>query len=70
MASRDPNFRLHFLAADDVEPTLEDRPIVAHDVDDAARAAAFSAWPPGASVCRIADLDGREVASVSRFARA
>ena len=69
MASSDPNFRLQFLAADHGEPVLEDRPIAASDADDAVREAAFSGWPASARVCRIADLDGNEVASVSRFAR-
>jgi len=69
MASSDPNFRLQFLAADHGEPVLEDRPIAASDADDAAREAAFSGWPDSARVCRIADLDGHEVASVARFAR-
>jgi len=69
MASSDPNFRLQFLAADHGEPVLEDRPVAASDADDAMREAAFSGWPASARVCRIADLDGNEVASVSRFAR-
>jgi hypothetical protein len=69
MASSDPNFRLQFLAADHDEPVLEDRSIAASDVDDAAREAAFSGWPDSARVCRIADLEGNEVASVSRFVR-
>jgi hypothetical protein len=69
MASSDPNFRLQFLAADHGEPVLEDRPVAASDADDAVREAAFSGWPASARVSRIADLDGNEVASVSRFAR-
>jgi hypothetical protein len=66
MASSDPNFRLQFLMSERGEPVLEDRPIVASDADDAVRDAAFSGWPASARVCRIADLDGNEVASVSR----
>jgi hypothetical protein len=67
MAARDPNFRLQFLAADQGDPVLEDRLLAASDADDAAREAAFWGWPTGARVCRIADLDGQEVASVARF---
>ena len=66
MAARDPNFRLQFLA-DQGDPVLEDRLLAAIDADDAAREAAFWGWPAGARVCRIADLDGQEVASVARF---
>jgi hypothetical protein len=69
MTSSDPNFRLQFLAADHGEPVLEDRPIAASDADDAVRAAVVSGWPESARVCRIADLDGHELGSVSRFAR-
>ena len=67
MAARDPNFRLQFLAADQGDPVLEDRLLAAIDADDAAREAAFWGWPAGARVCRIADHDGQEVASVARF---
>ena len=67
MAARDPNFRLQFLTADQGDPVLEDRLLAAIDADDAARQAAFWGWPAGARVCRIADLDGQEVASVGRF---
>jgi hypothetical protein len=66
MAARDPNFRLQFLA-DQGDPVLEDRLLAAIDADDAAREAAFGGWPAGARICRIADLDGQEVASVARF---
>jgi hypothetical protein len=69
MTSRDPNFRLQFLAADRDKPVLEDRLLAAIDADDAAREAAFSGWPTRAHVCRIADLDGLEVASVARTTR-
>jgi hypothetical protein len=69
MISSDPNFRLQFFAADHGELVLEDRPIKASDADDAVREAAFRGWPDGARVCRIADLDGNELGSVSRFAR-
>jgi hypothetical protein len=69
MALSDPNFCLQFLAAEHGEPVLEERPIAASDADDAAREAAFSGWPATARICRIADLDGNQVASVSRFAR-
>ena len=67
MASRNLNFRLQFLAGDDNAPVIEDRLVAAIDEDDAAREAAFRGWPAGAGVCRISDLDGNEVASVSRF---
>jgi hypothetical protein len=46
---------------------LEARVIRAMSPDDAAREAAFSGWPQGARVCRIADPDGRELASVARI---
>jgi hypothetical protein len=65
-----PNFRLQFLSVETAEqrPTvLEERPLRAASADDAAREAAFRGWPDGARVCRIADLDGKEVASVARF---
>jgi hypothetical protein len=65
MANRAENFRLQFL---DVENTtmLEERSLCAVDVNDAAREAAFRAWPIGAQSCRIASLDGQEIASVGR----
>lgn len=68
MAEHDPNFRLQFLAADQGDPVLEDRLLAAIDADDAAREAAFWGWPSGARVCRIADLDGQEVASIALLA--
>jgi hypothetical protein len=64
---RGADHRLQFLAADQGDPVLEDRLLAAIDADDAAREAAFWGWPAGARVCRIADLDGQEVASVARF---
>jgi hypothetical protein len=67
MAARDPNIRLQFLAADQGDPVLEDRLLAAIDADAAAREAAFWGWSAEARVCRIADLDGQEVASVARF---
>jgi hypothetical protein len=48
---------------------LEERPLRAVDVDDAAREAAFGHWPIGAQFCRIADLNGQEIASVGEFAQ-
>jgi hypothetical protein len=67
MVERDHNFRLQFSAADQGEPVLEDRRVSASDADDAAREAVFRGWPARACVCRIADLDGNEVASIARF---
>jgi hypothetical protein len=71
MATQAPNYRLQFLSltVDDQRGTvLEERPLRAASADDAAREAAFGGWPGGANVCRIADLAGKEVASVARFA--
>jgi hypothetical protein len=45
---------------------LEERPLRAVDVNDAVREAAFGHWPIGAQFCRIADLNGQEIASVGR----
>jgi hypothetical protein len=63
------NFVLEFVAesTDRGVDVLEERVIRAASADDAAREAAFSGWPLGARVCRIADPDGRELASVARF---
>jgi hypothetical protein len=65
MANHAENFRLQVL---DVENTtmLEERSLRAVDVNDAAREAAFGHWPIGAQFCRIASLDGQEIASVGR----
>ena len=65
MANHAENFRLQFL---DIENTtmLEERSLHAVDVNDAAREAAFGHWPVGAQFCRIASLDGKEIASVGR----
>ena len=65
MANHAKNFRLQFL---DVENTtmLEERSLHAIDVNDATREAAFGQWPIGAQSCRIASLDGQEIASVGR----
>ena len=70
MAARALNFRLQFLAETmEQHPTvLEERALRAADADDATREAAFAGWPTGARVCRIADFNGKEVASVARFA--
>ena len=71
MTAGAPNFRLQFLAVETTEQrttVLEERPLRAASADDAAREAVFGRWPAGARVCQIADLDGKEVASVARFA--
>jgi hypothetical protein len=60
-----PNFRLQFLDGDSTMMLVE-RPLSAADADDAAREAAFGDWPAGARLCRVTNLDGREVASVGR----
>jgi len=60
-------FRAHYATMAEGDPVLEDRLLAAIDADDAACEAAFWGWPAGARVCRIADLDGQEVASVARF---
>jgi hypothetical protein len=65
MANHAPNFRLQFLDGENAT-MLEERPLRAVDVDDAAREAAFGDWPIGAQFCRIAGLDGQEIASVGR----
>ena len=65
MANHAPNFRLEFLDSENAT-MLEERPLRAVDVDDAAREAAFGDWPIGAQFCRIAGLDGQEIASVGR----
>jgi hypothetical protein len=70
MAPHAPNFRLQFLAferPEEYQTVLEERRLHAASADDAAREAAFGNWPVKAQVCRIADLDGQEVASVARF---
>ena len=65
MANNAENFRLQFL---DVENTtmLEERSLRAVDVDYAVREAAFGDWPIGAQLCRIAAVNGQEIASVGR----
>lgn len=69
MATDAPNFRLQFLDVDSAK-ILEDRRLRAADVDDAVREAAFGDWPAGTQICRIAGIDGLEIASVGRVRRA
>lgn len=65
MASDAPNFRLQFLDGKTAK-MHEDRHVRAADVDDAVREAAFGDWPVGTQLCRIAGIDGLEIASVGR----
>jgi hypothetical protein len=68
MASHAQNFRLQFLDAESLT-VLEDRPVRAADVDDAVREAAFGDWPADTQLCRIAGMDGQEIASVGLVRR-
>jgi hypothetical protein len=69
MANHAPNFRLQFLDSENAT-MLEERPLRAVDVDDAAREAAFGDWPIVAQFCRIAGLNEQEIASTGRVRRA